>query len=135
MRSPRPTSTVSPCPTRWTLPVCVGCARMAIRVRDEEQRAVVMGNISAGIFELLTWHARSAAMPTPIGVPARQSPPVQLMDRCSQMQLAYWEKALAEVGDVIDVAQIADDVAGQQGLLISPRQLSQAAQAATQRAV
>ena len=43
------------------------------------------------------------------------------MDRVLQMQLAYWEKALAEVGDVIDVAQIADDVAGQQGLLISPR--------------
>ena len=45
----------------------------------------------------------------------------RLMDRVLQMQLAYWEKALAEVGDVIDVAQIADDVAGQQGLLISPR--------------
>jgi uroporphyrinogen decarboxylase len=43
------------------------------------------------------------------------------MGRMLAMQLAYWEKALPLVGDVIDVAQIADDIAGQNGLLISPR--------------
>ena len=55
-------------PARFT-----GLREMAIRVRDEDQRAVVMGNISAGIFELLTW-LRGYATPTPTGVPARRSP-------------------------------------------------------------
>ena len=101
-------------PARFT-----GLREMAIRVRDEEQRAVVMGNISAGIFELLTWLRGygDAYADWGSGSPVAR----RLMDRVLQMQLAYWEKALAEVGDVIDVAQIADDVAGQQGLLISPR--------------
>ena len=101
-------------PARFT-----GLREMAIRVRDEEQRAVVMGNISAGIFELLTWTRGYADAYADWG----SGSPVarRLMDRVLQMQLAYWEKALGEVGDVIDVAQIADDVAGQQGLLISPR--------------
>ena len=80
---------------------------------------MVIGNISAGIFELFTWLRGYADAYTDWGAIS----PVarRLMDRILQMQLAYWEKALAEVGDVIDVAQIADDVAGQHGLLISPR--------------
>ena len=46
---------------------------------------------------------------------------IKLMDSVLEMQLQYLEKGLDVVGDVIDVAQIADDIAGQQGLLISPR--------------
>jgi len=63
---------------------------MAIRVRDEEQRAVVMGNISAGIFELLTWTRGYADAYADWG----SGSPVarRLMDRLLQMQLAYWER-------------------------------------------
>ena len=44
------------CPIRWTPHGAQGLSEMAIHVREmEEQRAVVMGNISAGVFELLTW--------------------------------------------------------------------------------
>ena len=97
----------------------VGLREAAIRVRDVEQRAVVFGNISAGIFEMLTWLRgyedgyADWGMASPVAT--------KLMDRVLQMQLEYWEKALSEVGDVIDVAQIADDIAGQNGPLISPR--------------
>jgi len=97
----------------------VGLREAAIRVRDEEQRAVIFGNISAGIFEMLTWMRgyEDAYADWGSGSPVAS----KLMDRMLELQVAYWEKALSIVGDVIDVAQIADDIAGQNGPLISPR--------------
>lgn len=101
-------------PARFT-----GLREAALRVRDVEQRAVIFGNISAGIFEMLTWMRGYADAYADWG----SNSPVasKLMDRMLQLQLTYWEKALSIVGDVIDVAQIADDIAGQNGPLISPR--------------
>jgi uroporphyrinogen decarboxylase len=96
-----------------------GLREAAIRVRDVERRAVVFGNISAGIFEMLTWLRGYEDGYADWGSSAPVA--LKLMDRMLQLQLAYWEKALSVVGDVIDVAQIADDIAGQNGPLISPR--------------
>jgi uroporphyrinogen decarboxylase len=96
-----------------------GLREAAIRIRDVEQRAVVFGNMSAGIFELLTWLRGYEDAYADWG---SNSPiAAKLMDRVLEMQLKYLEKGLSVVGDVIDVAQIADDVAGQYSLLISPR--------------
>ena len=96
-----------------------GLREAAIRVANEEGRAVVFGNISAGIFELYTWlRGYKAAYTEWAENPKLAS---RLMGRILEMQMAYWEKALPTLGDVIDVAQCADDVAGQNGLLISPR--------------
>jgi len=97
----------------------VGLREAALHVRDVEQRAVVFGNLSAGIFEMLTWLRGYADAYADWG--ASSPVALRLMDRMLQVQLAYWEKALSLVGDVIDVAQIADDIAGQNGPLISPR--------------
>jgi uroporphyrinogen decarboxylase len=97
----------------------VGLREAAIRVRDVEGRAVVFGNISAGIFEVLTWMRGYADAYADWGSSSPAA--LKLMDRVLQLQLTYWEKALSLVGDVIDVAQIADDIAGQNGPLISPR--------------
>ena len=97
----------------------VGLREAAIHVRDVEGRAVVFGNISAGIFEVLTWMRGYADAYADWGSSSPAA--LKLMDRVLQLQLTYWEKALSLVGDVIDVAQIADDIAGQNGPLISPR--------------
>jgi len=97
----------------------VGLRDAAIHVRDVEGRAVVFGNISAGIFEVLTWMRGYADAYADWGSSSPAA--LKLMDRVLQLQLTYWEKALSLVGDVIDVAQIADDIAGQNGPLISPR--------------
>ncbi|MGD8749787.1 MAG: uroporphyrinogen decarboxylase family protein [Anaerolineales bacterium] len=43
-----------------------------------------------------------------------------LMTKVMELKMAYWEKALAEVGDNVDVIGEADDFAGQLRLLISP---------------
>ncbi len=97
----------------------LGLRELAIHIRDVEQRAVVFGNMSAGVFELLTWLRGYEDAYADWGTSSPLA--VKLMDRILEMQLQYLEKGLREVGDVIDVAQIADDIAGQNGLLISPR--------------
>ena len=78
----------------------VGLREAALRVRDVEGRAVVFGNISAGIFEMLTWTARLRGRVRRLGLPSSPGA-IKLMDRLLQLQLAYWEKALSLVGDVM----------------------------------
>ena len=43
------------------------------------------------------------------------------LDKLVELKMAYWEKALAEGGDYISAIVEADDMAGQNGMLISPR--------------
>jgi uroporphyrinogen decarboxylase len=43
------------------------------------------------------------------------------LDKLVDLKMAYWEKALAEGGDYISAIVEADDMAGQNGMLISPR--------------
>jgi uroporphyrinogen decarboxylase len=44
-----------------------------------------------------------------------------MLDRLVDYKCAYWERALALVGDRVDVVIEADDLAGQQGSLLSPK--------------
>lgn len=101
-------------PSRFT-----GLRELAIHIRDVERRAVVFGNISAGVFELLTWLRGYEDAYADWGMSSPLA--IKLMDRILEMQLRYLEKGLSVVGDVVDIAQIADDIAGQNSLLISPR--------------
>lgn len=43
-----------------------------------------------------------------------------IMDRVVELKMAFWERALAKVGEYVDVVMEADDVAGQDRMLISP---------------
>ncbi len=43
-----------------------------------------------------------------------------LLDQIVELKLGYWERALKEVGEYVDVVMEADDVAGQDRMLISP---------------
>lgn len=45
---------------------------------------------------------------------------IHIMEKVVELKMAYWKRALAEVGDCVDVVMEADDVAGQDRLLISP---------------
>ena len=95
-----------------------GVREAAKRVLEEEQRALIVGNISAGIFEMYLWtrgfqHGYSDL----IGNPALSQ---KILRGFTDMQLAYWEKMFDTLGDLIDVVQLADDFAGQHDMLISP---------------
>jgi uroporphyrinogen decarboxylase len=96
-----------------------GLRPAALKVLNEEQRALIVGNISAGIFELYMWtrgfadgYADWAGNP-----PLAKKMLYKYMD----LQLSYWEKMFEVLeGIPIDVVQMADDIAGQRGMLISP---------------
>ncbi len=95
-----------------------GLREAARQVIEEEQRALVVGNLSAGIFETYLWTRGFVdGYADFIGRPALMQ---KIMWRILEMQLAYWDKMFDLLGDMIDVVQLADDFAGQQDMLISP---------------
>ncbi len=87
---------------------------------EQEKRALVIGNMSAGIFELLLWtRGFKDGYADWAGNPELSR---KLLRKYMDLQLAYWEKMFEVMqGIPIDVVQMADDLAGQNGLLISPR--------------
>ena len=95
-----------------------GLREAARRVIEEEQRALVVGNLSAGIFEMYLWtRGFIDGYADFIGRPALSQ---KIMRRFLELQLSYWEKMFDILGDMIDVVQLADDFAGQHDMLISP---------------
>lgn len=95
-----------------------GIREAAERLIEEGQRALIVGNISAGIFELYLWtRGFQDGYADLIGNPKLAQ---KILHRYLDMQLAYWEKMFDTLGDMIDVVQTADDFAGQNDMLISP---------------
>ena len=96
-----------------------GIREAAEKVLNEEQRALVIGNISAGIFELYMW---IRGFKDGYADWAGNQPLAQkMLHRYMDLQMAYWEKMFETMqGLPIDVVQMADDVAGQNNMLISP---------------
>jgi uroporphyrinogen decarboxylase len=101
-------------PARFT-----GLREAALKVRDEEKRAVVVGSMSAGIMEVYAWTRGFKDYFTDFA--GNQKLAEKFMDRILEMQIAYWDKMFDTIGDAIDVAGTADDFAGQHSMLISPR--------------
>jgi uroporphyrinogen decarboxylase len=95
-----------------------GLREAAERVIEGEQRALIVGNLSAGIFEMYLWtRGFTDGYSDFVGKPVRSQ---KIMHRFMDLQLAYWEKMFDVLGDMIDVVQLADDFAGQNDMLISP---------------
>ena len=95
-----------------------GIREAAESLIEEKQRALIVGNISAGIFELYLWtRGFQGGYGDLIGNPKLTQ---KILHRYLDMQLAYWEKMFDTLGDMIDVVQTADDFAGQNDMLISP---------------
>jgi len=97
----------------------IGLKEAALKVRDEEKRAVVVGSMSAGIMEVYAWTRGFKDYFTDFA--GNQKLVEKFMDRILEMQIAYWDRMFDTIGDAIDVAGTADDFAGQHGMLISPR--------------
>lgn len=97
-----------------------GLREASQKVLEQEKRALVIGNMSAGIFELLLWtRGFKDGYADWAGNPELSR---KILRKYMDLQLAYWEKMFEVMqGIPIDVVQMADDLAGQNGLLISPR--------------
>ena len=88
-------------------------------VLEDEKRALVIGNISAGIFELYLWtRGFKEGYSDWAGNPELAK---KMLQKYMDLQMAYWEKMFDVMkGIPIDVVQMADDLAGQNNVLISP---------------
>ncbi len=110
---------------RYTLPDPLDPARFSglreasLKVLEQEKRALIVGNISAGIFELYLWtRGFKDGYADWAGNPALAQ---KMLRKYVELQMAYWEKMFDVMqGIPIDVVQMADDLAGQNGMLISP---------------
>jgi uroporphyrinogen decarboxylase len=93
-----------------------GLAEQA-RVARSRGRLVVLGAHCAGVFEV-AWFLRGLErFLTDLAI----DPPRAefFLDKVLELKVAYWEHALSKLGATVDVVNEADDVAGQQTLLMS----------------
>jgi uroporphyrinogen decarboxylase len=107
---------------RWPDPAdparYAGMGEAARRVVEDERRAVFVGSICAGITE--TYFRLRGYEDGYADLKADPAMARRIMERVLEVKLGYWERALAEVGDAVDVVGEADDLGAQQSLLFSP---------------
>jgi len=81
-------------------------------------KAVVLAGPCAGITEVYSWMRGFEAFY--IDLALNKSWVATMLDKLADYKIAFWERALAEIGDLVDVVIEADDLAGQNNLLMSP---------------
>jgi uroporphyrinogen decarboxylase len=84
-----------------------------------EGKAVVLAGPCAGITEVYSW-ARGFEQ-FYVDLALNQQYVALMLDRMVEFKSAFWERALREVGDLVDVVIEADDLGGQNAPLMSPR--------------
>jgi uroporphyrinogen decarboxylase len=92
--------------------------RERARRAHEEGKLVILGGLCAGVTEMHSWLRGYLNYYTDFHLNTQLAE--YLMDKVVELKIAYWEKALAEAGEYVDVVTEADDMAGQDRLLISP---------------
>jgi len=85
---------------------------------NEKGKAVTLDGFCSGIVEMAAWLRGYSDFY--IDVAQNDSVLNYLLDLIVDMKQEFWEKALQEAGDNVDVVMEADDMAGQSSLLISP---------------
>jgi uroporphyrinogen decarboxylase len=81
-------------------------------------KAAVLAGLSAGIAEIYSWLRGYEGFY--IDLATNHGWVGYMLDRLVEFKCAYWERALKEVGDLVEVVIEADDLAGQHQLLLSP---------------
>jgi uroporphyrinogen decarboxylase len=90
-----------------------------LKVIQKENRGLIIGNISGGIFELYTWNrGYKEGFADWVSFPSLVN---RLLNQFVDLQIAYWDKIFTLMqGIPLDVIHMADDMAGQTSMLISP---------------
>jgi len=96
----------------------VGIRERAQKAAQVEKHAVFMGGLCAGIMEMAAWTRSFANYFADFAMNEKLL--VALMRKVMELKMAFWEVALREAGDNVDVVNEADDFAGQYRMLISP---------------
>ncbi len=100
-------------PARFT-----GLLQLAERVRAGG-RAFVLGSISGGMLEMGLWLKGFEGFYCDLAM--NRSLVEALCDKILELKTSYWNKVLAEFGELVDVVHEGDDYGGQHGLLLSPQ--------------
>ena len=95
-----------------------GLKERAKAVHDEG-KIVCLGGLSAGVSEMHSWLRGFENYYTDFYLHPDLAG--YLMDKIVELKEQYWACALAEAGEYADVVMEADDMAGQQRLLLSPK--------------
>jgi uroporphyrinogen decarboxylase len=96
-----------------------GMAERARHIREDERRAVFVGSFCAGVSEM---HFRLRGYEDGyMDLAADPDLARTIMERVTELKLAYWGRVLEELGGLIDVAGEADDLGAQHAPLFSPR--------------
>ena len=93
--------------------------RQQAEAAAERGKAVVLAGPCSGLAEVYSWMRGYEAYYTDLAL--NQEIVATMLDRLVEFKCAYWERALDMVGDLVDVVVEADDLAGQQSLLLSPK--------------
>ncbi len=97
----------------------VGLRKKAIQFRNQDKIVMTKG-LCAGLFEM---HQRvrgmTNAMMDPLLYPANSD---KLIGKLADLKIEFWDEALNELGDVVDIVGEGDDYGTQQSQLISPEQ-------------
>ncbi len=80
--------------------------------------ALVLDGISAGFTEMACWLRGYENFF--LDMAGNKKMAEAILNKTLQNKIKYWEKALTEYGDLIDIVVEADDFASQQGMIISP---------------
>jgi uroporphyrinogen decarboxylase len=88
------------------------------RAAQEQDKVVILGGLCAGVTEMHSWLRGYINYYVDFHLQPKLSE--YLMDKVVELKIAYWERALAEAGEYVDVITEADDMSGQDRLLISP---------------
>jgi uroporphyrinogen decarboxylase len=90
------------------------------RIQDARRRGklVVLNGPCAGILEVYSW--LRGYLRFYIDLAENPRAVEKFLDRLLEFKTAFWSRALTEFADSVDVVNEADDMAGQNGLLLSP---------------
>ena len=95
-----------------------GMRERARHIAEDQKRAVVVTQMTAGMSEIAAWTRGYADFYADLA--ANQGLVGRLLDKVNAVKMAYWERALDEVSPYVDVMMLGDDFAGQDRLLMSP---------------
>ena len=81
-------------------------------------KAVVLNAPGAGILEMYSWLRGYEDFYVDLAL--NHDFVAYMLDRNAELKMAYWERVLADVGDLVTVCAEYDDLAGQNAMLFSP---------------
>jgi len=84
----------------------------------EQGKAVALAGPCSGILEMYAWTRGFEQCYVDLAI--NHAYVTYMLDRIVEFKREFWQRALFEVGDLVDVVLEADDMAGQQSLLFSP---------------